>query len=336
VSVADQRAAHDEASSAGGDKAPLVSVVIVTLNRWPLLGEAIESVLAQTFREFELIVIDDGSSDGTADHVRELYPTVRVFSHENAERGVSFNRGISLARGQYVAFLGDDDIFEPWHLEQFATAVEASPGTPAFASLVSLWDPATDRRQLEPGFDPKTLWHDALFGTVTPPQAWCVARSLLLDVGGFPEPRPVQGSEDWVVLLKMARRIEIQPLPRPSARIRQHPGRSMNNLRAMSDSREAACRMILDEGLLGYELDEDARRCVKIGTHRLVASHRYAAGEMREARRRCREVVRLEGWRAGGRRVGRLWIQTWLGSTGAAALRRAKNLHIGIRPRAEA
>jgi hypothetical protein len=161
--------------------------------------------------------------------------------------------------------------------------------------------------------------------TVIPYQAMVVGRGPLLEVGGLPEDRALMGCDDWVLLLKLAHRWPVRPMPRPSVRIRIHPGRSMNDLRAISDSREEATRRILAGELLGFELDDEARRLLVAGTYRLTAGHRYAAGDMRGARASLRQVRQALGLRRGITWTGRLWAQSWLGPAGSVVARRARD-----------
>lgn len=312
---------------------PLLSVVIATYNRRELVQESIRSVLAQSFRDFEVVVIDDGSTDGTTEAIEQSFPEVRVVRQANAERSAAFNHGIRIARGRYVCFLADDDLFEPWHLAQFELAWRSAQNAPIFATLAQHWNPQTGRLRLVQDFDPLTLWRDVLVvGTVVSPVCLFVERGLLLQVGGFPEDRSLIGAEDWVLLLNLARRHPVRKLNRPSVRVRRHAGRSMNNLRAISDSKEAATRRILEDDLLGEPLDPESRRLLVAGTHRLVAAHRYGAGDMAEAREHAREVIRLLGWREGVRLTGQVWVQTWLGSTGSTIARRCKERLTWRRP----
>src|SRR5689334_2783621 len=104
--------------------APLVSVVIPTYNRLAFLREAVDSVLAQTFRDWELIIADDGSTDGTPEAMARLAdPRVRVISLEHSGNpGRVRNAAIALARGRYVAFLDSDDW---WEREKLSLQVEA-------------------------------------------------------------------------------------------------------------------------------------------------------------------------------------------------------------------
>lgn len=309
---------------ASGSEPPVVSVVVATYNRWPMVGETINSILAQTFPDYEIVVVDDGSPDGSADLLEAAYPSVRVIRQANSERGAAINHGIRAARGRFVAFLGDDDIFEPWHLEQFAEALTRVPEGAFFASRAWLWDPVSERRNLLQTFDPAVLRRDSLVSTTVVIQTMIVLREALLAVGGLPEDRCLVGCEDWVLLVKLANRYPAVRLKEPSVRIRQHPGRSMNNVLAISESRERAARMIFEENLLGFDLEPAAADLVVAGTHRISAGHLYATGAMVEARQRLRDVRRTLGWVTGTRWTARLWLQTWLGPMGSGGLRRLK------------
>jgi glycosyltransferase involved in cell wall biosynthesis len=92
---------------------PLVSVVIPTYNRSDLLVETLQSVFAQTFRDFEVIVVDDGSTDDTLERLSLFRERVRVISQPNGGVGVARNRGIAEASGRYVALLDHDDLWMP-------------------------------------------------------------------------------------------------------------------------------------------------------------------------------------------------------------------------------
>ena len=96
----------------------LVSVMMPAYNAEEYIGQAIESVLAQRFTRWELIIVDDGSSDGTASIVsRYQDPRIRVFRQENQGESAARNRALDEMKGEYVAFLDADDVFYPQHLE---------------------------------------------------------------------------------------------------------------------------------------------------------------------------------------------------------------------------
>ena len=95
---------------------PLVSVIIPTYNQREYLVQAIESVLAQTYESVEVIVVDDGSTDDTAQAVATMGRAVRYIRQSNRGAAASRNAGIAHATGQYVAFLDHDDLWMPQKL----------------------------------------------------------------------------------------------------------------------------------------------------------------------------------------------------------------------------
>lgn len=108
---------------------PMVSVIIPTYNRSDMVREAIESVMAQTYRDLEIIVVDDGSTDDTRVVVASI-PEERLRYHYlvHAERSAARNFGIRNARGKYVAFLDSDDLFSPNKLEKQIKILEGQTG----------------------------------------------------------------------------------------------------------------------------------------------------------------------------------------------------------------
>ena len=108
---------------------PRVSVVVTAYNQQLYVGDTIRSVLAQTFRDFELIVVDDGSSDGTVQEIRRFGSQLQLERQPNQGVAASRNTGIRLARGEFVAFLDGDDIWHPDKLERQVRAADADSGS---------------------------------------------------------------------------------------------------------------------------------------------------------------------------------------------------------------
>jgi len=106
---------------------PLVSVIIPVYNGERYLAEAIESVLAQTYRPIEIIVVDDGSTDGSADVAKRFGSPVRYDFQPNSGAGAARNRGAELARGSVLAFLDADDIWLADKLARQMAAFDADP-----------------------------------------------------------------------------------------------------------------------------------------------------------------------------------------------------------------
>jgi GT2 family glycosyltransferase len=124
---------------------PLVSVVIPTFNRAHLIGRTIESALCQTHRRLEVLVVDDGSTDGTAEVVSRDHGAderVRYLRKQNGGPASARNVGFDHARGAYVALLDSDDTWHPWKLELQVRCMEAHP------LLGMTW---TDMEMIDPG-----------------------------------------------------------------------------------------------------------------------------------------------------------------------------------------
>ena len=97
---------------------PLVSVIIPTYNRADTIGEAIDSVIEQTYSEIEIIVIDDGSRDNTSQILENYGDKIRVVHQANSGVSASRNRGIKIAVGEFLAFLDSDDLWLPTKLSR--------------------------------------------------------------------------------------------------------------------------------------------------------------------------------------------------------------------------
>jgi hypothetical protein len=112
---------------------PLFSVIIPTYNRAAFLREALGSVTAQTFTDYEVIVVDDGSTDETAEVVADFGHKVQFLSQANQGPGAARNLGAQDARGEYLAFLDSDDLWFPWTLETYWQAL-SRPDRPSWVA----------------------------------------------------------------------------------------------------------------------------------------------------------------------------------------------------------
>jgi glycosyltransferase involved in cell wall biosynthesis len=117
--------------------APFFSVVIPVYNRARVLGEALRSVLAQSERDFEIVVVDDGSRDDPGGVAAAFGDSrVRVVHQENAGGGAARNAGIRETRGRFIAFLDSDDLFLPHHLAAMRALLEGTEDTAGYARVV--------------------------------------------------------------------------------------------------------------------------------------------------------------------------------------------------------
>jgi glycosyltransferase involved in cell wall biosynthesis len=110
---------------------PKVSIIIPTYNRRSMVKEAVDSVLAQDFEDFELMVVDDGSTDGTADEIKKYGGRVKLLQHKE-NRGVSASRnsGILQAKGKYIGFLDSDDLWVKGKLKIQVAFLDENPHYP--------------------------------------------------------------------------------------------------------------------------------------------------------------------------------------------------------------
>jgi glycosyltransferase involved in cell wall biosynthesis len=114
---------------------PLVSLIVPTYNRRRWIGECLESIARQSYRNFEVIVVDDRSSDGTVEWLRSSSPYDFVRVHEQEKNGgasVARNTGIGLSKGELIAFIDSDDLLEPDHLKTAVTAFQNYPNLGLF------------------------------------------------------------------------------------------------------------------------------------------------------------------------------------------------------------
>lgn len=103
---------------------PFFSVIIPSYNREALIGATLDTVFAQTLSDFEVIVVDDGSTDKTLDVVRSYGDRVKLLTQKNSGPGAARNLAVSVATGEYLAMLDSDDLWFPWTLDTYRQVIE--------------------------------------------------------------------------------------------------------------------------------------------------------------------------------------------------------------------
>jgi GT2 family glycosyltransferase len=181
----------------------LVSVIIPTHNRGLLLEKAIRSVLAQTYPHREIIVVDDGSTDDTRSRVQAYVPSVRYIYQPNQGAAAARNTGIAHGRGEYVAFLDDDDLWLPRKLELQAKLLVENPRV----GLVYTWRLLTDLEghvlpQIQRPMHRGNVLGELLLGCFVVPSVVMVRREWLDRVGLFDT--GLRTGEDWDLWLRLA------------------------------------------------------------------------------------------------------------------------------------
>ncbi|MCB4458428.1 glycosyltransferase family 2 protein [Leisingera sp. McT4-56] len=232
---------------ADGD--PTVSVVIPTHNREHLICDALDSVQAQSFRDLEIIVVDDGSTDGTRQRVAQWSEAselaVRYAGQPQSGGNAARNKGIGKARGRYVAFLDSDDLWHPDKLRKQVELLEARPGYGAAYTGLRETDAESGAVISEPrhAYPEGDLLNDLLVSDVTAPtSAWIARRALFQKAGGFDQ--GLMARQDWDMWIRLAQCAKIGCVPEALVDLRHHSGP-----RTVSDpARElAAYRRILEK-----------------------------------------------------------------------------------------
>ncbi len=181
---------------------PAVSVIIPTYNRCAMLREAIDSVLAQSFTEFELIVIDDGSTDGTAEHLTRLGKPIQFERIEHGGPATARNRGAELARAPLIAFLDSDDLWSPTKLERQLAFMRANPGC-AISQTNEIW--IRNGRRVNPGLRHRKragdIFIDSLRTCLISMSATMMRAELFRSLGGFDE--IMRAAEDYDLWLRI-------------------------------------------------------------------------------------------------------------------------------------
>ncbi|MCY3779173.1 MAG: glycosyltransferase [Chloroflexi bacterium] len=206
---------------------PLVSIIIPTYNRVRFLPDAIDSCLSQTYDNLEIIVIDDGSSDGTSDYVRQRYgDAIRLFVQRNQGPGIARNRGIAEARGEFIHFLDADDQLHSRKIE----------------SGLGVFQRQTDVSVLYTHF--QFVAGDGVTKLETPPfeqfsddvfcellrQTGChilISSSMyraaaLREVGGFADDPEFRSAEDWDLFLRLAAKFKFHAIDQRLVYRRMH------------------------------------------------------------------------------------------------------------------
>lgn len=194
---------------------PKISVIIPAYNSEKTIQKTIESILNQTFTDFELIIINDGSQDYTLDIVSRFHdPRIKVFSYENAGGNVSRNRGLKQALGEFVSFLDADDLWTPDKLRDQLQALQENTD----AQVAYSWtDYINENGEIflsgthitaDGDVYEKLLVNNFLENGSNP----LIRKEALLQLGGFDE--SLEAAQDWDMWLRLAAQYSFVAVPK--------------------------------------------------------------------------------------------------------------------------
>lgn len=210
-------------------KAPFFSVIIPVYNRAELLPAAVNSVLQQTFEDFELIIVNDGSNDHTPETINKYKDELRVCSVniQNSERGAARNAGIKVAKGQYVTFLDSDDRIYSTHLQKAFEVCRQRSYPEVFRLAYEIrddQDKVLERAQVKGDVVNERL----LYGNVLACLGVFVKKDIIKKYP-FNEDRRLAGTEDYELWLRLGSRYPIWNNNTITAVVCQHSNRSVLN-----------------------------------------------------------------------------------------------------------
>jgi glycosyltransferase involved in cell wall biosynthesis len=235
---------------------PIVSVIIPSYNRDHLLPETLNSALNQSFRDYEVIVIDDGSTDNTREVVSNF--PVKYIRQENQGLPNARNTGIKAAQGQYIAILDSDDCLLSNSLEKRVKVLESHPEVAFVYGQTYLMDESSriigmtkspfNRSCIRPG---KTELHDLLYVNHVPASTVMIRRICLDRVGMF-NPSFIHGQEDLEMWVRLSTVFDSAYIAEPLIKLRVHTNRMTGQLAI--ETFENNHKMIIDSVFNNPEL----------------------------------------------------------------------------------
>lgn len=270
---------------------PLFSVVIPAYNRADFLPQVLETILAQTYADFELLLIDDGSTDNTPQLMQQWLrrdERIRYHRKANEERSIARNTGFLLAKGRYVVFHDSDDLMKPNHLATLARAIAENPDVCFLATKFVL---QTDEGIAEDEINKLAggRYDYRLFLSGNPVGIFVCVRKECPDIHLFPP--QFNFCEDWIFHLLNYRRRELLLIDEVTNVVVVHNNRSMTNHSHVIAGRIAATEFIISQ----TTLSEQEKALLWGNTYRFCAIHSYLDHRYRDSIRYMLQAIRLLG-----------------------------------------
>ena len=200
-----------------------MSVLVPAYNQRAFLLEALASVSAQTYSPVEVVVVDDGSTDGTGAAVEAAFPWVRYVRQENGGTASARNRGLAEARGELIALLDHDDLWLPGKLEQQVARLVADPAAGGAYGGIAFFNSDTGEARVTGQYLPpeRVGVHDLLAHTILPTQTLVFRTRLIRELGGFDE--KAAPADDWDICIRAAATSRLLGIAGVLALVRGHP-----------------------------------------------------------------------------------------------------------------
>ena len=215
---------------------PVVSIIIPCYNAASFIADAINSVLGQTYNSFEIILINDGSTDNTMEVLNKFSHDNRLIYYCQTNEGLSAarNKGVELAKGEYIALLDADDIWLPQKLAQQMMLFSSDPAVDmVFTDFATFDSTGVVASSKLPDKGVELVTYSELFArnNFIYPSTVMIRKSIFSECGGFDT--ALRSIEDYDMWLRIARRHKIACIPAPLVSIRQHDSNMSTNVARM-------------------------------------------------------------------------------------------------------
>lgn len=203
------------------------SVIMPLYNKASYVAKAIESVLAQTFRDFELVIVDDGSQDGSAEVASKAIEdswNCRLIQQENTGVSLARNKGVAASQGDFLCFLDADDWWEPTFLEEMDQLVANFPEAGIYGANYTIVNETRHKTRVasvgvESGFEQGYINYCQVYAKTMYMPLWtgavCVPRRVFDEMQGFPE--GIKLGEDFLLWIRIALKCKVAFLNKPLA-----------------------------------------------------------------------------------------------------------------------
>jgi len=252
----------------------LFSIVVPTYNRESFIAKTIQSVLNQTYSNFELIIVDDGSTDNTEKFVKNVKDKrIKFFKKENKERGAARNYGTNKAKGDYITFLDSDDLLYSKYLEEANLFIASNNGINIFHQLFEV------RNNSDRLIQSADYSNSNVFKSLITKGNFMACQGLFLKAAFaksnlFIEDRNLAGSEDYELWLRISTTTNIVVNPVVTSALIHHPERSVVKIDVdrLINRKELMLHYLFSNKLINSNLLK-YKRALKTGAYSYISLH---------------------------------------------------------------
>jgi glycosyltransferase involved in cell wall biosynthesis len=272
---------------------PFFSIVIPTYNRANLLCPTLKSVLNQSFTDYEVILVDDGSTDETPQVIENEFGTdtkLVYIRKKNEERSIARNTGIAQAKGEFIVFFDSDDLMHPIHLQTLYEAILQHPQCDMFAAKYEYNREGSisynEIKNIAEGFyDYQLLLKGNIFGVLV-----CIRKNMP-DFQFFPPDFNIL--EDWIFnIANLKKNKQIYLIDKTTMTIIDHDFRTMKNNQKVIAARSKATAYLLEN----FEFTLEEKKILRGYGYKFYAIHEYIDGNRKAAVYHVKKAVKLLGW----------------------------------------